>query len=113
MQRRERRAGHVQIARDYEGEGGNPRAISAATNALTWRRTIDGLVRDYFARVAPILPVVNQEELVEEDELLYHATALAAATSRSCPPDVFNALRHVVNEAVRTEGECRESAKQI
>jgi len=107
IQRREERAGHVQISRQHGPEGADLRAISTTTNALTWRRTIDGLVRDYFARVAPMFPIIEEQELAADDELLYHTAALVAATSRSCSRDVFIALRHVVNEAMRAEGACR------
>jgi uncharacterized membrane protein len=105
IQQGQGRSGRVRISRHRGGDETDLRSVGVTTNALTWRRTVDSLVGDYIARIAPLLPIVNREELGEDDELLYHTVALVAAANRSRSVEVYYALRHLVNEGVRAEGE--------
>ena len=70
------------------------------------RDVVEKLVNAFFTEIAPMLPVITQEEFVASSPpppILLHSICLVAATRREVPQQIFESLRHAVNSIIKME----------
>ncbi|KAG1891356.1 fungal-specific transcription factor domain-containing protein [Suillus subluteus] len=77
----------------------------------TWEVSKNGdvlqnLLNAYFKEIAPLLPVVSQEEFLANPSpspILLYSICLVAAARREVPQSVFDSIRYAVNGVIKAE----------
>jgi len=67
---------------------------------------LQNLVNAYFKEIAPLLPVVSQEEFLANPSpspILLYSMCLVAAARREVPQSVFDSIRYAVNGVIKAE----------
>ncbi|KAI6036519.1 fungal-specific transcription factor domain-containing protein [Pisolithus microcarpus] len=67
---------------------------------------IQDLVNAYFREIAPILPIITQAELLANPSpppVLIYSMCLVAAARREVSQSVFDSIRYIVNNVIKTE----------
>lgn len=70
------------------------------------RDIIERLLNAYFTDIAPILPVITQQEFLANPSpppILLYSMCLVAAARRDVPQNVFDAIRYMVNSLIKAE----------
>lgn len=70
------------------------------------RDTIERLLNAYFTDIAPILPVITQQEFLANPSpppILLYSMCLVAAARRDVPQGVFDTIRYMVNGLIKAD----------
>ncbi|KAF5336237.1 hypothetical protein D9758_014368 [Tetrapyrgos nigripes] len=70
------------------------------------REVVEQLVNAYFTEVAPLLPVITQQEFLSHSTpppILLYSMCLVAAARREVPQQVFDSIRYLVNSIMKTD----------
>ncbi|THU82611.1 hypothetical protein K435DRAFT_823172 [Dendrothele bispora CBS 962.96] len=70
------------------------------------REVIEQLINAYFTDVAPLLPVITQQEFLAHSSpppILLYSMCLVAAARREMPQQVFDSIRYLVNSIIKTD----------
>lgn len=96
--------GLIQVLEPRSGDA--PPALQKPVDMRIERDVVEKLVNAYFLEVAPILPVITQDEFLSNPSpppILLYSICLVAAARREVPQNVFDAIRYAVNTVIKAE----------
>jgi hypothetical protein len=96
--------GLIQVLEPSSGD--TPPALQKPVDMRIERDVVEKLVNAYFLEVAPILPVITQDEFLSNASpppILLYSICLVAAARREVPQSVFDAIRYAVNTVIKAE----------
>jgi len=70
------------------------------------RDVMENLLNAYFADVAPMLPIITEEEFLATQNppaILMYSMCLVAAARREVPQNIFDSIRYMVNSIIKEE----------
>lgn len=83
-----------------------PAPVSKPVDMRIERDIIERLLNAYFTDIAPILPIITQQEFLANPSpppILLYSMCLVAAARRDVPQGVFDTIRYMVNGLIKAE----------
>ncbi|KAK7467298.1 hypothetical protein VKT23_004355 [Stygiomarasmius scandens] len=96
--------GLIQVQKPVNEEKSH--ALNKPTDYRVEREIIEQLINAYFTDVAPLLPVITQQEFLAHSSpppILLYSMCLVAAARREIPQQVFDSIRYHVNSIIKTD----------